>query len=142
MVYFLILTILLTRFFSYLTTYSENSIHQFIFCLIFIVILFNLQCQPFITVSKCWELGIYFLISFLVLDFQINYIIEDIWNFPDDAVVKNLPAMQDTQVRSLGWEECLEEGMATHCSTLVWRIPSTEEPGRLQSMGSHRVRHD
>ena len=52
-------------------------------------------------------------------------------------MVKNLPAMQDTQVQSLGWEESLEEGMATHCSTLVWRIPSTEEPGRLQSMGSH-----
>ena len=45
-------------------------------------------------------------------------------------------------VRSLGWKDSLEEGMATHFSTLAWRIPWTEEPGGLQSMGSQRVRHD
>ena len=55
--------------------------------------------------------------------------------------VKNPPAVQDTWVRSLGWEDPLEEGTATHSSILAWRIPWTEEPGRLQSMG-HRVRHD
>ena len=55
--------------------------------------------------------------------------------------VKNLPAMQETQVQSLGWEELLEEGMATHSSILAWRIPWTEKPGRLQSMGSQRIRH-
>ena len=49
--------------------------------------------------------------------------------------VKNLPVMQETQVWSLGWEDPLEEGMATHSSILAWRIPWTEEPGRLQSMG-------
>jgi len=49
--------------------------------------------------------------------------------------VKNLPAMQDTQLQSLGWEDPLEKGMATH-SRFPWRIPWTEEPGRLQSMGS------
>ena len=54
-------------------------------------------------------------------------------------MVKNLPALQETQVRSLGWEDPLEEGMATHPSTLAWRIPGTEEPGRLQSMGLQRV---
>ena len=48
----------------------------------------------------------------------------------------NLPAMQETQVRSLGWEDPLEKGMATHSSILAWRIPWTEEPGGLQSMGS------
>ena len=52
-------------------------------------------------------------------------------------MVKNLPAMLETQVRSLGWEDPLEEGMATHSSILAWRIPWTEEPGGLQSMGSH-----
>ena len=57
-------------------------------------------------------------------------------------VVKNLPAMQETWVWTLGWEDPLQEGMATHSSTLAWRIPWTEEPGRLQSMGSQRVRHD
>ena len=56
--------------------------------------------------------------------------------------VKNLPAMQETWVRSLGQEDPLEEGMATHSSILAWRIPWTEEPGRLQSMGLPRVGHD
>ena len=57
-------------------------------------------------------------------------------------VVKNPPAMQETGVRSLGQEDPLEKGMAAHSSILTWRIPQTEEPGRLQSMGSQRVRHD
>ena len=57
-------------------------------------------------------------------------------------MVKNLPAMQETQVQSLGWEGPLEKGMATHSSILVCRIPWTEEPGRLQSMGSKRVGQD
>ena len=56
--------------------------------------------------------------------------------------VKNLPAMQETWFRFLDWEVLLEKGMATYSSILVWRIPWTEEPGRLQSMGSQRVRHD
>ena len=55
-------------------------------------------------------------------------------------MVKNLPAMQETQVQSLGLKDTLEEGMATHSSILAWRIPWTEEPGGLQSMGSQRVR--
>ena len=49
---------------------------------------------------------------------------------------------REMQVQSLGWEDFLEEGMATHSSLLVWRIPRTEEPGRLQSIGSLRVEHD
>ena len=56
--------------------------------------------------------------------------------------VKNLPAMQETLVRPLGWEDPLENGMATHSSVLTWKIPWTEEPGRLQSMGSQRVGHN
>ena len=56
-------------------------------------------------------------------------------------LVKNLPAMQETWVPSLGWEDPLEKEMATHSSTLAWKIPWTEEPGGLQSMGSQRVRH-
>ena len=50
-------------------------------------------------------------------------------------MVKNSPAMQETWVQSLSWEDPLEEGMATHSSILAWRIPRTEEPGMLQSMG-------
>ena len=56
--------------------------------------------------------------------------------------VKHLPTMRETQVWSLGWEDPLEKEMATHSSTLAWKIPWTEEPGRLQSMGSQRVQHD
>ena len=57
-------------------------------------------------------------------------------------MVKNLPAIQETWVRSLGGEDPLEEDMATHCHIPAWRIPWAEEPGGLQSMGSQRVRHD
>ena len=57
-------------------------------------------------------------------------------------MVKNLPAIPETQVRSLGGEDLLEKGMATHSSILSWRIPWTEEPSGLQSMGSQRVGHD
>ena len=56
--------------------------------------------------------------------------------------VKHLPAMQETRVQSLDWEDPLEKEMATHSSTLAWKMPWTEEPGRLQSMGSQRVRHN
>ena len=56
--------------------------------------------------------------------------------------VKHLPAMQETQVQSLGQEDPLEKEMATHSSTLAWKIPWTEKPGRLQSMGSQRVGHN
>ena len=56
--------------------------------------------------------------------------------------VKYLPAMWETRVQSLGWEDPLEKKMATHSSTLAWKIPWTEGPGRLQSMGLQRVGHD
>ena len=65
--------------------------------------------------------------------------------FPGVSTVKNLPARQEPQetwVRSLGGEDPLEEDVAAHSSVLPWRIPWTEEPGRLQSMGLQRVRHD
>ena len=58
------------------------------------------------------------------------------WDFPD------LPTLQETQVRSLGQEDPLEKEMATHSSTLAWKILQMEEPGGLQSMGSQRVGHD
>ena len=56
--------------------------------------------------------------------------------------VKHLPTMWETQVHSLGWEDLLEEEMATHSSILAWEIPRMEKPGRLQSMGLQRVGHD
>ena len=57
-------------------------------------------------------------------------------------IVKNLPALRETRVQSLGQEDPLEKETATHSSILAWRIPWTEEPGELQSMGSQRVGHD
>ena len=64
------------------------------------------------------------------------------WSSLVAQMVKNPPAVWKTWVRSLGWEDPLEEGMATHSSTVAWRIPRTKEPGRLQSMGSQRVGHE
>ena len=57
-------------------------------------------------------------------------------------MVKLLPTMRETGVQSLGWEDLMKKEMATHSSMLAWKIPWTEEPGRLQSMGSQRVGHD
>ena len=57
-------------------------------------------------------------------------------------MVKNLPAMQETQLQSLGWEDPLEEEMTTHSSILAWRTPRTEEPGRLQPLGLQKLKHD
>ena len=57
-------------------------------------------------------------------------------------MVKHLSTMRETWVQSLGWEDILEKEVATHSSILAWKIPWTEEPGRLQSMGSQRVGHD
>ena len=56
--------------------------------------------------------------------------------------VKRLPVLRETRFQSLGWEDTLEKEMATHSSTFAWKIPWTEEPGRLQSMGSQKVGHD
>ena len=61
---------------------------------------------------------------------------------PSGSVIKNHLPRQETQVQSLGQEDPLEKERATHSGILVWEIPWTEEPGRLQSMGSQRVRHD
>ena len=62
--------------------------------------------------------------------------------FPGGSDGKASACNEETRVGSLGWEDPLEKEMATHSSSLAWKIPWTEEPGRLQSMGSQRVRHD
>ena len=72
----------------------------------------------------------------------IGYPFQYSWASLVAQIIKNLPAVQETWVQSLGWEDPLEEGMATHPSVLAWRIPLTEGPGGLQSMGSQRVGHD
>ena len=67
---------------------------------------------------------------------------DSIWTSLLAQMVMNLPRVQETQVRSPVWENPLEKGMATHSSIPAWRIPWTDEPGSLQSMGSQRLRHD
>ena len=62
--------------------------------------------------------------------------------FPGDSDSKELACNAEDQIKSLGWEDSLEKGMATHSSMLAWRIPWTEEPGRQHSMELQRVRHD
>ena len=72
-------------------------------------------------------------------------ILENVLGFPGGSVVKNLPVMQEPQEmrgQSLGWENPLKEGMATHYSILAWRISWTEEPGGLQSLGVQKAGHD
>ena len=70
------------------------------------------------------------------------FLTQNMWASLVAQTVKNLPAMQETQIPSLGWEDPLEKEMATHSSILAWRIPWTENPGGLQSMGLQRLRHN
>ena len=72
----------------------------------------------------------------------IGYPLQDSWASLVAQMVKNPPAIRETWVRSLGWEDPLEKGTVLHSSILAWRIPWTEEPGRLQYMGLQRVKHD
>ena len=77
-----------------------------------------------------------------------NIVLGTFWELPEKILfdygsdVKNLPAMQETQIQFLGWDDLLEEGMATHSSIFTWRILWTEKPGVLKFMGSQRVRDD
>ena len=72
----------------------------------------------------------------------IGYPLQYSWAFLVAQTVKNLPAMQEAWVQCLGWEDPLEEGMATHSTILAWRIPWTAKPGEPQSIGSQRAGHD
>ena len=82
--------------------------------------------------NPCLELSSYFFVTSLTL-----------WNVLSVVqMVKHLPTMWEAQLRSLGWEDPLEKEMETHSSILAWKIPWTEESGRLQSMGLPRVGHD
>ena len=73
---------------------------------------------------------------------MFHFLLEHGWSSLVAQTVKNLPAVRETRDQSLGWEDLLEKGMATHSSILAWTILWTEEPGKLQSMSLQRVRHD
>ena len=92
----------------------------------------NFQCCIEITLSTTLN-KIYPILSLINLQFQASLVAQ---------MVKNLSAMWETQVRSLGWNNPLENRMATYPSILAWRILWTDEPGQLQFMGLQRVRHD
>ena len=111
----------------------------------FITLLHNGLCQAEISM-KVWNLPEGVLAYCIPFP---GFWITEIWylfprdrGFPGGSAVKNLAAMQETQVRSLVWEDPLEESMTTYSSILAWRIPWTEEPGGLPPTGSQRVRHD
>ena len=89
--------------------------------------------------SSAYLKSLIFLPAILILTCDSSTLEFHTMGFPGGSVVKNLPVMQEMQVQSLGQEEPLEEGMETHSSILAWRIPWSEEPGRLQSIGSQRV---
>ena len=81
----------------------------------------------------------------LLVDFKktmFYLLLEYGWTSLVTQTVKNMPAVRETLDQFLGWEDLLEKEMETHSSTLAWKIPRTNEPGRLQSMGLQRVRHD
>ena len=78
----------------------------------------------------------------LLLSFLIFIYLFGCWTSLVAQMAKHLPIMWETRVLSLSWEDLLEKEMATHCSILAWKMPWTEEPGGLQSMGSQRVGHD
>ena len=83
-----------------------------------------------------------YLKTYLLVPVHRNQLNKNIRDSLVAQMVKNLPVMQETRVQSLGQEDPLEKGIANHSSILAWRIPWTEEPGVLPSMGSHRVGHD
>ena len=82
------------------------------------------------------------LTIYLFIYFWLCWVFATAWAFLVAQILKHLPAKQETRVWSLGWEDPVEQEMAIHSSILAWKNPWTEEPGRLQSMGSQRVRHD
>ena len=97
---------------------------------------------PGLSVHGIFQARVLEWVAIAFSDNEISVLLRKGRGFPGGSVVKNLPAMQEPQVRSLGLEDPLEEGVATASSILTWRSPWTEEPGKLQSMGSQRVRDD
>ena len=105
-------------------------------------IFFSFSSISLLSIRFYFTSSCYFAIS------SLGFYISVLWwfliplGFPGGSDSKNLPLVWETWVHSLGWEDPLEKGTATYSSILAWRIPWTEEPGRQQSMGSQRVRHD
>ena len=129
----------ISLFLSSLSITMSNSIHVATNGVIsFFIILSNIHC-----VCVYVYIYIYIYTTSLSISLSMEFrLLNEHYASLVAQTVKRLPAMWETWVRSLGGEDPPEEGMATHSSILVWRIPWTEEPSGLQSMGSTRVRHD
>ena len=115
---------------------SKNT-HIQSFCLLYICFM--------IFVGLCFSWSLYFQSFYWnIVDqhYCVSFRCSTRGGFPIAQTVKYLPAMQETRVRSLDWEVPLAKGIVIYASILAWRIPWTEKPGGLQSVGSHRVRHD
>ena len=112
----------------------SRSINVVVFVFLFYLFLGGIQFNQFP------PLGVkYYTLTWYIDAYVYTHIT---WASPVAQTIKNLPTMQETWVKPLGWEDPLEKDTATHSSILVWGIPWTEEPGGLQSAGSERVKHD
>ena len=136
----------------------DSSVYTSQFCFVLLAIeWFHFYCQspPFIRLHICSRsiFNLYLLKIFLFIFFNGGKLLFSVvlmfkWHLSQPRTslvaqtVKNLPEMQETLVRPLCWEDPLEKGMATHSSVLTWKIPWTEEPGRLQSVGSQGIGHN
>jgi len=132
------------------STVSPSICHEVMRKFIWFQLFLNLLILAFMTqntvyfceYSKCSWKGCTFFCCWVEYSINVNLSMVFFRASLVTQTINNLPAMQETWVRSLGQEDPLEKGMAIHSSILAWRIPWTEEPSRLQSMGSQRVRHD
>ena len=101
----------------------------------------------FCVCARCWAINLHILSAILILTYKtllptVLLLLHNGIGFPGDSDSKESAHNGEITVRTLSWEDPLEKGMATHSSILAWKIPWTEELGRLQSMGSQRVGHD
>ena len=119
-----------------LPMFSSSIFNTFIFTYSSLV---TIECIYFIIINSCY---FYNAIKTHERFPRVLFFIPGTWTSLVAQTVKCLSTMRETRVRALGWEDPLEKEIAIHSSTIAWKIPWTEEPGRLQSMGSQRVGHD
>ena len=126
------MTICFSKSFKILCIFKRHS-KYFLFSKIHIFIKFSISKLALNFLFLTFSFKICLISCFPIFSYRSTFVAK---------MLKNLPAIQEIQVQSLGWEDPLEKGMTTHSSILVWKIPWTEEPGELQSMGLQRVRHN
>ena len=123
---------------------SQLSLSESIWLQMLVQDKFQLFPEHFSNLSDSFEILSWLILNSFDLGLSMDFIQAYLWISASLVahMVKRLPAMQETQVRSLGREDPLEKEMAIHSSTLAWKIPWSEDPGRLPSMGSQRIGHN